>query len=275
MKNTYFLQDSGNEQKLEQFGNYLLMRPSAGSVWKPSLEKKRWEQADATFTREKNAGWIWKKPIPSSWEMEFFSFRFLLKPTPFGHVGIFPEHALLWEWMEKRIEPSSRILNLFAYTGGATIVAAKKGASVCHVDASAPVVSWARENAHINQLERANIRWIVDDVVRFLKREVKRASFYDGILLDPPTFGRGAKKEMFKIERDLPEILDLCLALLSEKPLFLVLSCHTPLWTPLVVHNLLEQKMKKKGGRVESGEMILPSQACYPIPSGSFARWQP
>ncbi len=271
MKDPYLLLDSGGERKLEQLGKYLIIRPSAASIWKPSLEKERWEDADAMFTRED--GWVFKKTIPASWETELSSLRFLMKTTPFGHVGLFPEHELLWQWMEKRISSSSNILNLFAYTGGASLVCARKGASVCHVDASAPVVSWARENAKINHLENAKIRWIVDDVVKFLKRELKRGSFYDGILLDPPTFGRGTKNEVFKIERDLSEILDFCLALLSEQPLFLILSCHTPGWTPLVMKNLMEQQMKGKMGVVEVGEMLLPSSSSFSIPSGSFARW--
>jgi 23S rRNA (cytosine1962-C5)-methyltransferase len=275
MKDTYFLHDSGDGEKLEQFGEHLLIRPSAGSIWKPTLERKRWEAADAVFSREKEKGWIFQKKLPSSWQARLFSLDFLIKPTPFGHVGLFAEHAHLWQWMEERISPSSNLLNLFAYTGGATMVAARKGASICHVDASSPVVFWASENVKINHLEKAKIRYIVDDVAKFLKREIKRGACYDGILLDPPTFGRGAKKEVFKIEQDLLEILTLCLALLSQRPLFLILSCHTPGWTPIALKNLLEQQMQSRGGLVEGGEMVIPSSSSFPIPSGSFARWQP
>jgi 23S rRNA (cytosine1962-C5)-methyltransferase len=264
---TYKLIDSGNENKLEQFGDYLLVRPCSQAVWKPSLEKRAWEEADSVFSREPANRW--RGSLPSSWTMEFEQVTFKLVPTEFGHVGIFPEHALLWKWMKSKLQKNSSVLNLFAYTGGATLVAAKTGAKVCHVDASKTTVAWARENAALNHLKEAPIRWIVDDVVKFLKREIRRGVRYDGIILDPPTFGRGSQGEVFKIEKDLPEILDLCFQLLSNDPLFVILSCHTPGYTPLVLHHLLLQA--REGGTIEMGEMVIPGP--LDLTSGTYARW--
>src|SRR3569832_2195063 len=195
----YQLLDSGAEQKLERFGQYLLSRPCSQAVWKTALSPGEWKKADATFTREPANKWM-GTTLPASWVVEHQGIRFKLMPTDFGHVGMFPEHALLWTWMRNRIKQGSQILNLFAYTGGVTLAAAQAGAEVCHVDASKTTVAWARENCALNELEKAPIRWIVDDVIKFLQREVRRGRTYDGIILDPPTFGRGSKGEVFKIE---------------------------------------------------------------------------
>lgn len=268
---TYQLLDSGNQYKLEQFGDYLLARPCAQAVWKPLLEEKKWEEADGVFTREPANQWKAHPPLPKSWIVEWGGIKFKVMPTDFGHIGMFPEHALLWKWMAGHIKKGAQILNLFAYSGGATLALAKAGAKVCHVDASKAIVSWARENAVLNHLDQAPIRWIIDDVVKFLRREVKRGMHYDGILLDPPTFGRGNKGEVFKIERDLPEILDLCSKLLSNQPLFLILSSHTPGYSPLVLSHLLEQATEGFKGKIESGEMIIPGPLA--LPSGTFAKW--
>lgn len=264
---SYKLIDSGNQNKLEQFGDYLLVRPSSQAVWKPTIDAKLWKEADAVFTREPHNKWIAQPPLPQSWTVELAGIKFKLMPTDFGHIGIFPEHAELWKWMVPKLKKKSSILNLFAYTGGATLAAAKAGADVCHVDASKTAVAWARENAAINKLDK--IRWIVDDVIKFLRREVKRGNRYDGIILDPPTFGRGSQGEVFKIEKDLPVILELCFQLLSPKPLFLILSCHTPGYTPLVLHHLLRQA--EEMGTIEMGEMVIPGP--LPLTSGSYARW--
>jgi 23S rRNA (cytosine1962-C5)-methyltransferase len=197
--------------------------------------------------------------------------KFKISPTDFGHVGVFPEHALLWKWMKGKIVEGSHILNLFAYSGGASIAAAQAGAKVCHLDASKAVVSWARENVALNGLEKAPIRWIVDDVIKFLHREIRRGVKYDGIILDPPSFGRGSKGEVFKIERDLRVVLELCRKLLSEKPLFTILSSHTPGYTPLVMKHLIEQMTEGLKGTAESGEMVIPGP--LDLPSGTYARW--
>lgn len=266
MKN-YQLLDSGDGQKLERFGEYTLLRPCAQAVWRPSLK----QTADAVFNRDEK--WVFHKKLPKTWTVMHGGVEFKIDPTEFGHLGLFPEHADLWEGMRPLIKKGSRVLNLFAYSGGVTLAAAQEGAEVCHLDASKGMVEWARENATLNRLQKAPIRWIVDDAIKFLKREKKRESFYDGIVLDPPTFGRGSQGEVFKIERDIMPLLELCSELLTKKPLFVIFSCHTPGFTPLCMRHLLGQTMPK--GQIEVGEMALYSPEAMAIPSGSFAKWTP
>ncbi|HSX25717.1 MAG TPA: class I SAM-dependent methyltransferase [Chlamydiales bacterium] len=271
MKTHYALLDSGDGQKLEQFGEYTLIRPCPQAVWRCTL-KQEWEKASARFTREKEKNhWTFKQKLPSSWVILHGGVEFKISPTDFGHLGLFPEHADLWEWMRPLLSKSSRVLNLFAYSGGVTLAAAQQGAQVCHLDASKGMVDWARENAALNRLTDAPIRWIVDDAIKFLKREIKRESFYDGIVLDPPTYGRGSKGEIFKIEEEIIPLLELCSQLLTKKPLFVIFSCHTPGFTPLSLRHLLGQTLPK--GHIEIGEMALHSPGTLPIPSGCFAKW--
>ncbi len=265
----YQLIDSGNEQKYERFGDFSLVRPCAQAVWGPERSES-WKEADALFTREPANRWSFKKSLPSSWIVECGGVKFKVSLTDFGHIGIFPEHAFLWTDMAKRIRKGDKVLNLFAYSGGATLAAARAGAEVCHVDASKAIVAWARENAALNGLEKAPIRWIVDDALKFLKRELKRGVRYDGILLDPPTFGRGAQGEVFKIERDLRPLLELCKALLSDNPSFFILSCHTPGYTPIVLQHILSEVIS---GNIETGEMTI--EGPKKLPSGTYARWYP
>jgi 23S rRNA (cytosine1962-C5)-methyltransferase len=274
MSEKYLLLDSGNQQKLEQFGAYRIVRPCSQALWLPALAQAEWELADASFSRDGGNAWKFKKKLPESWQTEIESVRFKISPTDFGHLGVFPEHSLLWKSMKESIrtcKTAPQILNLFAYSGGATLAAAQAGARVCHLDSSKGMVAWARENAALNQLSSAPIRWIVDDAVKFLKRELKRGVRYDGIVLDPPSFGRGSKGEVFKIELHIHELLQLCKELLSEQPLFLLLTTHTPGMTPIVMGHLMKQTMQR--GRIETGEMILLSPKGVDIPSGSFARW--
>jgi 23S rRNA (cytosine1962-C5)-methyltransferase len=268
---SYALIDSGNEQKLERFGDYTLVRPCSQAVWKPAKEKRLWEQADAVFSREPANKWKMVRKLPASWVVEWGGVKFKIAPTDFGHLGVFPEHALLWKWMAGKISKGTKVLNLFAYSGGATLAAALAGAEVCHLDASKTIVAWARENAALNELEKAPIRWIVDDVLKFLKREIRRGVRYEGIILDPPTFGRGNQGEVFKIERDLTPILEMCRELLSAHPKFLILSSHTPGYTPLVMHHLMTQAMAGLKGTIEAGEMVIPGP--LELPSGTYARW--
>jgi 23S rRNA (cytosine1962-C5)-methyltransferase len=263
--NTYRLIDSGNGQKWERFGSFTLHRPCPQAVWRPLSTP----EADASFTREDSNRWSFKKPLPKSWEVEIEGVKLKISPTDFGHLGVFPEHAGLWPWIKQHISKGTKVLNLFAYSGGATLAAAQAGAEVCHLDASKGMVDWARENAKINGLEGAPIRWIVDDALKFLGREVKRGNRYDGIILDPPTFGRGNKGEVFKIEEEIIPLLELCKKVLSERPKFLILTCHTPGFTPLVLEHLLTQIL---GTKVESGELLIRSEGALPIPSGTFAR---
>lgn len=266
--NGYELLDSGNGQKLERFGNYTLIRPSPQSIWLPE-KPEIWSDADAIFSREKEERWRFNKELPKSWVSEIGAVRFKIQPTDFGHLGVFPEHAFLWDAMRSWIRPKMRILNLFAYSGGVTLAAAGEGAEVCHLDASKGMVDWARENAALNRLESAPIRWIVDDAIKFLKREEKRRSLYDAIILDPPTFGRGSQGEVFKIERDLISLLEHCKAVLSSTRKFLILSCHTPGLTPIVLKQTLAQLFQPE--KIESGEMMIASVSGFSIPSGSYA----
>ncbi|MDE3045415.1 MAG: class I SAM-dependent methyltransferase [Verrucomicrobiota bacterium] len=263
---TYQLIDSGEGLKLERFGEYTLIRPCPQALWQ-KLHPAQWKEADATFSRE--GGWKESRKLPREWRAEIGGITLKIAPTEFGHLGAFPEHASLWQELCSQAKGTS-ILNLFAYSGGATLALAKAGARLCHLDASKGMVDWARENAALNQLEKAPIRWIVDDALKFLKREVRRDVRYDGILLDPPTFGRGSKGEVFKIERDLILLLDLCRSVLSKQPRFVFLSCHTPGVTPLALQHLTNQMFK--GARVETGEMMLASPGALSIPSGTFAK---
>jgi 23S rRNA (cytosine1962-C5)-methyltransferase len=268
---SYLLVDSGNQKKLEQFGEYLLVRPCAQAVWKPKLTD--WRNAHAEFSRDGGNSWRARVKLPEVWQMKLEGLVFKISPTDFGHLGVFPEHSLLWEWMGEKIKSRQQpnILNLFAYSGGATLACARAGAKVCHLDASKGMVSWARENAALNRLESAPIRWIVDDVMKFLQREVKRGVKYDGIILDPPSFGRGNRGEIFKFEEHLHELLSLCKAVLSDNPLFVVLTSHTAGISPLVMRHLVEQMMGH--GNVESGEMVIEGER--DLPCGSYGRWTP
>jgi 23S rRNA (cytosine1962-C5)-methyltransferase len=276
MAEKYFLVDSGDQQKLERYGDVLIVRPCSQALWRPSLPKARWDLADAYFSRDGGNAWSFRTKLPESWVTEVEGVRFKIAPTDFGHLGVFPEHSLLWKPMQEAIRSRRevpRVLNLFAYSGGATLAAAQAGASVCHLDASKGMVAWARENAGLNGLGTAPIRWIVDDAIKFLHREIKRGIRYEGIILDPPSFGRGAKGEVFKIERAIHDLLDLCRQLFSENPLFLLFTTHTPGMTPMVMGHLVGQYMQGMQGRMETGEMLLPSETRLDVPCGSFARW--
>lgn len=277
----YALVDSGDKRKLERFGPYLLSRPCSQAVWKKTLPENAWAQADATFVREGDTKWTFNRPLPAEWTIEVEQVRFRIAPTDFGHLGIFPEQRPFWQWLQttvteakkKRQEPI-QVLNLFAYSGGSTLAAAKAGAHVCHLDASKGMVQWARENAAINGLTEAPIRWIVEDVTKFLQREIKRGRKYDAIILDPPTFGRGANGELFKIEEEIVSLLHSCKLLLSDHPLFIFFSCHTPGFTPIVLGHLLEKMLGTSEGNLDVGEMVLSgSDQTLTVPSGTFARW--
>ena len=230
---TYALVDAGQGRKLERFGPYLLDRPCAQAIWAPALPPDRWAAADARFTRRDGNTWSFRRPLPESWHVRLDGLRFEVRCTDFGHVGLFPEHVSGWRWLAERVAGEGvvprdcRILNLFAYSGGATLAAARLGFPVCHVDAARKMISWASRNAALNGLEDAAIRWIVEDVQTFLKRERRRENTYEGIILDPPSFGRGRRQELFKIDQHLPALLRLCRDVLSERARFVFLTCHT------------------------------------------------
>ena len=278
--NNYEMLDAGAGRKLERFGRFILDRPCAQAVWRPQQDARFWSRADAYFTRDHGSRWIFRNPaVREGWDCTLSGISMLLRPTDFGHVGCFPEHSFGWAQMRHAIRQAPNpaelnVLNLFAYSGGATRAAAQAGASVCHLDASRKMVEWAREIAVHNQLQNAPIRWITDDVQKFLKREIRRGKHYDGIVLDPPSFGRGTNQELFQIDDNMLEVLDLCRNVLAEKPLFVLLTCHTPGYTPLVLSHLVEQQLP--AGMVEAGEMALPAAPeVFAVPSGTYAWWTP
>jgi 23S rRNA (cytosine1962-C5)-methyltransferase len=276
--NEYELIDSGHGRKLERFGKVTLDRPCAQAVWNPR-QPTLWKQADAFFTRKQGLEWRGRDKLPDSWIAEVKGVKMKLSTTDFGHLGVFPETRAMWGWIRETLKKetaqrreSLNFLNLFAYSGGATLAAAQGGAHCCHVDASKGMVAWARENAKLNGLEDHPIRWIVDDVNKFLTREIKRGRRYDAILLDPPSFGRGKGGELYKIEHALLETLQLVRKVMSDQPSFLYLTSHTPGFTPIVLKNLIQELLGE--GQLDSGEMLLTGkESALDVPSGTWARW--
>ena len=278
MKYDYSLIDSGNFKKLEQVGPYRLIRPCLQAIWKPSSPKK-WN-ADYEFIRSKDEKSLWKKHkknLPDTWEIFLGSQqKTLIKLTDFGHLGFFPEHHSHRDFLEKTLAKKKkdepfRILNLFAYTGALSLLSADLNAQVTHLDASRKSIDWAKENLQISNLRAESIRWIADDVMKFVQRESRRNSLYDGVILDPPTFGRGTKGELWKIEEDLPILLKELLNVLKKDFSFIILSSHTPGHTPLVLENLLSDIIPEKN-KIKSFELTLEeSHSGRQLPSGSCA----
>ncbi|MDO8523645.1 MAG: class I SAM-dependent methyltransferase, partial [bacterium] len=281
----YELLDSGLEEKLERYGDFVLARPDPQALWEKRLPESEWKKADAWYERTGKEGkWHTKKDLPSEWPITFGELTFLIRPTSFKHTGLFPEQKPNWEWSTELIRNAGRpisILNLFAYTGGATLAAANAGASVVHLDASKTAVAWARGNAVLSGLSEKPIRWIVEDALRFVKREVTRGNRYDAIIMDPPAFGHGPEDELWKIEEDFLELMRSCAELLSEKPLFFLISGYAAGYSPLAfAHNLLPLA-DKYGGDIEYGELTiqesgknnLPAQIGRLLPCGIFGKW--
>lgn len=284
LSDDYELLDSGNGRKLERFGRYCLIRPCAQAIWPPQQDPAKWEDADASFERSPGRGWQMKTQMPDTWRVVVDGLRFRIARTDFGHLGLFPEQRSLWRWITRTIacaneagRTQASVLNLFAYSGGATLAAARCGARVCHLDASKGMVSWARENAELNNLTDAPVRWILDDVNKFLDREIRRDRRYDAVILDPPTYGHGRNEEVYKIEDELVSTVRKCWALLSDDPLFLLLTSHTPACTPTALANILSSTIPSRASSAyESGEMLLEGrQGVLPVPSGTFCRWSP
>jgi 23S rRNA (cytosine1962-C5)-methyltransferase len=276
----YELIDSGDQQKLERFGKYVVVRPEPKALWHKFLPKARWSDVDGTYERNSQGGGRWRfaKRISNTWTLEWKSSRFLIKPTGFKHMGMFPEQAPIWEFIHDVIPASKRpikVLNLFAYTGGSTLAAATAGASVTHVDSSKEVLSWARENLKLSKINDTSVRWIPEDAISFVRREVKRGNKYDAIIMDPPKFGRGGKNEIWKIEEDLPKLLSLCDQIMSQNPLFFIINAYAVSFSSLTLHNLLQQSMSRFDGDTHSGELILQttSTGLY-LPMSIYATWQ-
>lgn len=281
MNDGYEFLDSGGGRKMERFGEVSLVRPAAQAVWRQSLPESAWRNVTAGFDRADGHRWHNRRNLPDVWTIRTAGIEFMLSSTDFGHLGIFPEQRAMWTWIRDRVAGRRddaagpvRLLNLFAYSGGATVAAAQGGAEVCHLDASKGMVAWARKNAALNGLDGASIRWIVDDAMAFLMREIRRERRYDAIVIDPPSFGRGRRGEVFKIRERLPDLLDGCRRLLSGRPMFVLLSCHTPEYSPVTLGNLLGQWFGSPDGDVEYGEMLLTGRrGVLPLPSGAYARW--
>jgi len=285
----YELLDSGNGQKLERFGGVVVARPDPQALWPKRLSETEWSKADATFEKGdagEKGSWKTRKTVPEKWDVSFDDLTFVIKPTPFKHVGIFPEQAENWQWMKKQITKAMKadhkmeinVLNLFGYTGGATLACAEAGAHVTHVDASKAAITWANENATASHLESRPIRWILEDALAFVKKEAKRGKKYDAIVMDPPAFGRGSKGEVWKIEEKLLPLLEACFATLSDKPLFFIINGYAAGYSSLAYENNLKVLVEKYGGTLESGELaILESEnkagESRVLPCGIFSRW--
>ncbi|HBC87007.1 MAG TPA: SAM-dependent methyltransferase [Lentisphaeria bacterium] len=272
------LLDSGNRRKLERFGNHVLVRSEPKAWWKPSLPESEWQKADAV--NDDSGRWIIGNRNPSrEWLMKYGKITFQSRLTDMSkHVGIFPEQSPHWDWMTKKIADSGRkdikVLNLFGYTGAATLAAASCGAGVTHVDASKPSVSWARRNQELSKLETAPVRWIIDDAVKFVKREIRRNSKYDAIVMDPPSFGRGPDGEIWKAEDSISEFLDLCRQTLTDKPLFIILTMYNLEASSIMLGNIMKDTMKPHGGTVSVGELALKEKSSERVlPMSIFSRW--
>lgn len=272
----YELIDSGDGMRLERFGPYCLARLSPVALWARELPD-RWDSADGRHTRQRSGAgrWEFARSISASWPIELGGLRLSVKPTSFGHVGLFPEHSCHWDWLQRAIgEKGARVLHLFAYTGAATLVAARAGAEVCHVDAVGDVNEWARENAERSGLSQAPIRWITDDVMKFVRREQRRGNRYDGVVLDPPSYGRGPKGEKWILEHDLAPLMALLPAILSEHPRFVLFTSHSPNFSPPLMRNMMQELTDRFGGSLECGTMSLRNpQRRYVLPCGFFGRW--
>lgn len=278
---SYRLLDSGNGRKLEEVVGVRIDRQAPAAVWKPRLDPREWQKATGVHVRSDRGGghWNWKTAEPKSWQVDFEGLTLELKPTPFGHLGLFAEQGEQWGFIRSAVEAfvqqearPPKILNLFAYTGGSSLAAAQAGAQVTHVDAAKGVVDWARRNAQLSGLADRPVRWIVEDARRFCARALRREDFYDGIILDPPSFGRGKTGEVWKIEDDLGDLLDTCAALCRETPSLLLLSAHSPGYSAISLQNLAQDHFNLEGLRLESGEMTIREEAGRLLPSGTYAR---
>lgn len=281
--NDYELLDSGDGHKLERFGQFRFLRPDSQAYWKPNSPIDTWN-ADAHFSGrdgEEMGRWQFKRPIPESWEMNWGRIKFYARCTPFRHLGLFPEQSVHWRWCAKLIKENSqadnhqpKILNLFGYTGLASLVCAEAGAHVTHVDASKKAINYARENQSLSGLEDMPIRWIVEDALKFVEREIRRGNRYDGIILDPPKHGRGPNGEVFKLEEQMLELLENCAQLLSPNPLFMVATIYAVRLSFISLENTMNDVLFAKGGQIEAGEMALINEkANRLLPTAIFARW--
>ncbi len=275
----YEVIDCSGGEKLERWGDYLLVRPDPQVIWDTPRREKGWRKHNAHYHRSAKGGGEWEFfDLPQQWSIQYRNFTFQLKPFSFKHTGLFPEQAVNWDWFSEKIRHAGyevKVLNLFAYTGGATVAAAAAGAKVTHVDASKGMVAWARENAAASGLADAPIRWIVDDCLKFVEREIRRGNHYDAIIMDPPSYGRGPKGEVWKMEADIYGLLQLCAKLLEKKPLFFLLNSYTTGLQPAVLSYMLSAALKDFHGHAAADEIGLPVSASgLVLPCGASGRFE-
>ena len=275
----YEVLDTSGGEKLERWGDYLLVRPDPQVIWNTPKDLPGWRKMNGHYYRSSKGGGEWEFfNLPKQWEIAYKDLRFNLKPFSFKHTGLFPEQAVNWDWFSDKIKNAGRpvkVLNLFAYTGGATLAAAAAGAAVTHVDASKGMVNWAKENAKSSGLEAAPIRWLVDDCMKFVEREIRRGNHYDGIIMDPPSYGRGPKGEIWKIEDSIYDFIKLCTQILSDDPLFFLVNSYTTGLAPAVLTYMLSTELKRFGGHVDSQEIGLPvTKTGLVLPCGASGRWE-
>lgn len=276
----YKIIDMANGEKLEKWGNITLVRPDPQIIWKDKSFPEKWNQANARYNRSNTGGgaWEYKKRLPESWQIKYKDLTFNIKPMGFKHTGLFPEQAVNWDWMISKIKNSKReikVLNLFAYTGGATVACLSAGASVCHVDSSKGMTSWAKENVESSGLREKPVRFIIDDVIKFVQREIRRGNKYDAIVMDPPSYGRGKNGEVWQFENNITDLVELCTQVLSDNPLFFLINSYTTGISSRVLENLLQLNMKNYNGKITSGEIGLPMvNSKLVLPCGIYGRWE-
>ena len=275
----YEILDMANGEKLERWKNIVLVRPDPQIIWKNKSFPNKWEDVNARYIRSSTGGgnWDFNKKVPANWQIKYKDLTFNIKPMGFKHTGLFPEQAVNWDWMIDKIKHAGReikVLNLFAYTGGATVACSYAGASVCHVDSSKGMVTWAKENIISSGLEKNPVRYIIDDVVKFVNREIRRENKYDAIIMDPPSYGRGTNGEVWKFEENIADLVELCTRVLSDKPLFFLINSYTTGISSTVLENILKLNIKAKG-KLSSGELGLPmSDSNLILPCGIYGRWE-
>ena len=276
----YEILDMADGEKLERWGNIFLVRPDPQIIWKEKTFPNKWKKINARYNRSKTGGgsWEYTSNLPKAWQIKYNDLVFNIKPMGFKHTGLFPEQAVNWDWMINKIKSEKRevkVLNLFAYTGGATVACLSAGASVCHVDSSKGMTAWAKENVISSGLDKKSVRYIVDDVFKFVNREIRRGNKYDAIIMDPPSYGRGANGEVWKFEENIDELIKLCSKVLSDDPLFFLVNSYTTGISSTVIENILKMDLKIKKGKYSCGEIGLPmTDSKLTLPCGIFAKWE-
>ncbi len=275
----YEVIDTGNGEKLERWNNVILRRPDPQTIL-PEQQPALWRRADAVYHRSQKGGgeWEFMKKLPERWTVSYRDLKFYVRPTGFKHTGLFPEQAVNWDWMSGLIQKANRpvkVLNLFGYTGGATLACAAAGAHVTHVDAAKGMVQWAGENRALSGIEETRVRWIVDDALKFVLREQRRGNTYEGILMDPPSYGRGPGGEVWKLENELYGLVSECAKIVSDNPLFMLINSYTTGLQPAVLNNMLTMTVvRRHGGKVSADEIVLPVTAGGVLPCGASGRWE-